>query len=121
MTKCKKEVVDPNIFQPKIGEDSKAQQRDSISEVHSYYIDGTVSSQIAYQNKLTETGVYEHIILEPTTTENNYAPYVFSTKAGYTQWGDARGFKISKAIYVADRLAFVADSAGLNQLDSNSM
>ncbi|HAD33984.1 MAG TPA: hypothetical protein DCF44_05735 [Chitinophagaceae bacterium] len=116
---CKKDTVVENLSNSK-AEHSNSLIAEERDEVHYYYIDGVSATQTSYETKLSQTGVYEHIIFDPTSSENVYSHYVFSTKAGYILWGDALGFKISKAIYVADRLAFVADSAGLNQIDSTS-
>ncbi|MCW5921519.1 MAG: hypothetical protein KIS77_04190 [Saprospiraceae bacterium] len=121
LVRCKKDANDSNTFHHKLFENGEAHLRSELTEVHVYYIDGTISSQTSYENKLAEAGVYEHIIFEPTTTENYYSHHLFSSKAGYVHWGDSLGFKISKAIYVSERLAFVADSAGLNQIDTNSI
>jgi hypothetical protein len=121
LVNCKKEISDSDISHLQSPFESETKYRDDVPEVHDYYIDGVVATQTSYQNKLAETGVYEHIILEPTSSEMSYSHYAFSDKTSYTNWGDSLGFKISQAIYVAERLAFVADSAGFNQIDTASL
>ncbi len=100
---------------------TEADLRDGGEVIHVYYIDNVVASEEAYQANLTGAGVYEHVVIEPTQTQVLHEHFSFSTKAAYTQWGDSRGFKTTKAIRLSERLAFIADSAGLNQISETSM
>jgi len=118
---CKKEIADRSELKDIALENSEIDQRNGGEDVHTYYIDGVVAQQATYQANLTGTGVYEHIIIEPTQTQVMHEHFAFSTKSAYTYWGDSRGFKTTRAIRLSEQLAFIADSAGLNQVSETSM